>query len=258
MYEFLATSLSGGPVPQTPVLFLPNDTPPRLTEEAKAAIRKLEANLFVPRFDAKKVEEEYAAAQQLAEQEPEPKLIYGLVLAKAKRDVEALHVFDALKAEQPNHLLPPMGAAYLRFRRQDYSGGMVDILQLVNRLGPAAQAADEDKFATSVAGWAGRMREFSGTGASEQRRPPNTLLEQADTAARQLPEAQKRGYDQGRSHVQKLIVAVDKQIADTNDQTEQLRLQVKRKQLTEYLAFPFENLGRKVVDGMQDAGTPRR
>jgi serine/threonine-protein kinase len=258
LYEFLVASLSGGPAPQTPFLFLPDNTPPRLTEEARTAIRKLAANLLVPRFDAKKVEEEYSAAQKLAEKEPEPKLIYGLVLAKGKHDAGALQVFDDLKADQPKHLLPPMGAAYVRFHKQDFSSGMVDILQLVNKLGPAAEAADEGKFAAKVAEWAGRMREFSGTGASEQRRPPSTLLEQVDTAARQLPEPLRRSYDQGRAHVQKLILAVDRQIADTGDQTEQLRLQVKRKQLTEYVVFPFEFLGRKVLDGMQDAGPPRR
>jgi hypothetical protein len=57
--------------------------------------------------------------------------------------------------------------------------------------------------------------------------------------------------------VQKLMVATDREIADTANQAEQLKLQVKRKQLTEYVIFPFDILGRKVLDGMQDAATAR-
>jgi serine/threonine protein kinase len=251
LFEYLNASLSGA-VSQTPVLFLPDNTPPRLTEAAKKAIRHLGANLLVPRFDVKKAEEEYTAVRALSNNEPEPKLIYALVLLKAKKDAEGLKLFDELKTDQPNNLLPWMGAAWARYRKQDFSGGMVDLLHLIEKLGPQlSQAPDEERYLMGVAGWAGYLREFGSAGTSEQRRPPQALLDQVDTAARQLPDVLKGGYDQGRVRVQKMFVALDQQIAGTTDQSEQLKLQVKRKQLTEFTNFPFDATSRKVLDGMK-------
>lgn len=252
--EFLTASFAGSSAPQTPVLILPDNTPPRLTEEAKTAIRKLASNLLVPRFDMKKAEEEYAAAQQLAEKQPEPKLIYGLVLLKAKKEPDALHVFEELKPAAPDSVVPPMASAFLHFRKQDITSGILDLQQLLGKLTPSGDGAQEGKFEIALASWAGRVREYATAAAPEQRRPAQGLVDALDATAQQLPAACRQGYDQGRQHVRKMLATLDKEIADNVDQAEQLRMQVKRKQLTEYVSFPLEALSRRVLDGMQEPG----
>ncbi len=253
LYEFLVKQLSTGPTPQTPQLFLPNNTPPRLTEDAKKAIRRLASNLLTPHIDPKKVDDEYAAAQELSQAEAEPKLIFGLLLIKAKKDAEAIKVFDMIKGDHPDLFLPLMGATWSRFRKQDIGGGSVDLLHLLNKLEKASQAGSdaEQKYIVAVSAWAGRMREFAAAAAPEQRRPPQTLLDEIDASAKQLSEPARRAFDQGRAHVHKVTTGLDKQIADTADQSEQLKLQVKRRQLPEYAAFPFEAATQNVFDGMQ-------
>ncbi len=251
LYEFLTSALSGGPEPQTPVLFLPDDTPPRLAEEAKLAIRKLYGNLLVPRFEAASVEKEYQQAKQLAGKEPEPNMIYGLLLLKAKKDSDSLKIFDELKIERPEDLLPIEAAAWLRFRKQDYNGGSVDILQLLQKLAMPASASPADvRFNTAMAAWAGRLREYAEIIAPENRRPPHALLEQIDTAARQLPDEGRAAYEQGREHVKRVAGQVDREIAATGDNQEKLALEVKRKQLPNYVTFPTEPAAKRVLDGM--------
>ena len=249
LFEYLSTALAGDASPQTPTLFLPDDTPPRLTEAAKLAIRKLAGNLSITKPDLAKTQADFENAEKLAGKEPEAKLIYGLALLKMKKDVEALKIFDELKTEQPNHWLPLEAAVWLRYRRQDFSGGVSDLLQLVGKL--AASEAESANATQGVANWSGRMREFAATAASDQRRPPAAFFEQIDEAAGRLPAAAQAAYQQGRQHVKKVAGDFDKQIDDTSDKQEQLAIQVKRRQLTEYSVFPTDASARKLIDGMQ-------
>ena len=73
---------------QTPEEFLPDDRPARLSEAAKTSIRKLAAYLDKPAFNLDEASQEYDVALQASGAEPEPRLLFGLVLLKAKRDPE--------------------------------------------------------------------------------------------------------------------------------------------------------------------------
>jgi tetratricopeptide (TPR) repeat protein len=256
LFEYLLTSLANRPAagagdvaPQTPKLFLPDDTPPRLTEAAKSAIRKLASNLAMTKPDLAKTQGDFENAQKLLGKEPEAKLIYGLVLLKLKKDAEALKVFDELKTEQPNHLLPLEAAAWLRFRRERLVDGATDLLQLVGKLAP--QDGESPSVNNGVANWVGRMREFAATVAPESRRPPAAILDEIDEAAKRLPDDAQAAYEQGRRHVKKVAGEFDKQADEAPDKQEQLTIQTKRKQLSEYSVFPIDASGRKVIEGMQ-------
>jgi hypothetical protein len=250
LYQYLSTALAGDGSPQTPMLFLPDDTPPRLTEAAKQAVRKLAGGLALTKPDLAKTQKDYESAQKLVGKEPEAKLIYGLVLLKLKKDTEALKVFDELKTEQPDHLLPLEATVWLRsLHTNELAGGVADLLRLVSKL--ASQEGEASSAVQGVANWTGRMREFASTVAPEQRRPPQALFEQIDDAAKQLPVATRAAYEQGRQHVRKVAAEFDKQADDAPDKQEQLAIQTKRRQLTNYAVFPIDTSARKVVEGMQ-------
>ena len=75
---------------QTPALFLPDDTPPRLTEEGKGAIRDQLTYLARSRVEEEEAVQLYEAADKLAPDEPEPRLALGLTLIKARKLTEAI------------------------------------------------------------------------------------------------------------------------------------------------------------------------
>ena len=107
---------------QTPELFLPDDRPPRLSEAAKTSIRKLAGYTDQPKINLDEASQEYDAALQAAGTEPEPRLLFGLVLLKKKdRDKAAQH-FEIVKSELPDQLLPYAALAWLRMDKRAYPG----------------------------------------------------------------------------------------------------------------------------------------
>ena len=67
---------------QAPELFLPDDRPPRLSEAAKTSIRKLAGYADQLKVNLDEASQEYDVALQAAGDEPEPRLLFGLVLLK--------------------------------------------------------------------------------------------------------------------------------------------------------------------------------
>ena len=80
--DAMATAGKSLKLSQTPELFVPGDRSVRLTEDAKTAIRKLAADLDDDQARLQDIDEDYAAATQAADQEVEPRLLYGLLLLK--------------------------------------------------------------------------------------------------------------------------------------------------------------------------------
>ena len=66
-------------------LIQPDTTPPRLSDDAKAAIRRLAATVLKQRVDKSEVQSLMNAAEQLAPKQPEPKLVGAIALMKARR-----------------------------------------------------------------------------------------------------------------------------------------------------------------------------
>ena len=71
-------------VAETPNLVLPDAAPPRLSEEAKIAIRKLASLLEPAKPNVEAAKKEYEAASKLADKEIEPRVLYALALIKAR------------------------------------------------------------------------------------------------------------------------------------------------------------------------------
>ena len=237
---------------QTPRLFLPDDAPPRLSEEAKKAIRKLAAYLHQDRIDPLAVELEYSAADALAGGELEPKLLYGLLLLKARERSEASLVLDELSIDYPDLLLPVQGLAWMHFDKRTYERGVDQLVELVARIprpsDPAGPYPDE---AAAIFRWAGQLREFADVAEREAYRPPTSALETLDAAVAAHGQEAGRSYREGRDQTRSIVQQFDQRIL-TEDEAAQARLRVERRQPRSYASFPYDEAAQKTLAGLDE------
>lgn len=251
LFEYLLANLPGKGG-QTPELFLPDATPARLTPEAKVAIRKLAADLPGRKMNLKKAASDFDAALELAADQPEPKLLYALILTKGLKEKDAVKLIDELKASQPDLLLAMELGAWLHFRKQDYVAGTADLIQLLTRLSAAKPKSFEHAQAARLLEWAGRLREFAAIAANEQFRPPVGVLEELDAVVEKFPPRARHDYAEGRKHVEKRVAEFDKQIADEPDKSGTLKVQVSRKQLVNYATFPLDAASKSILSRLDE------
>jgi len=237
---------------QTPRLFLPNDAPPRLTEEAKQAIRRLAALLQKDRLDSLEIQLEYAGAEALSAGELEPKLLYGLLLLKARQRTEAAGVLEEIRLEHPDLLLPVEALVWLHFDKRTYARGMEELVELASRI-PKPKPPD-DPYPEEIAEifrWAGKLREFVETAERESYRPPQEALEQVDRAVEALGPAAAGHFQEGREHARQTLQRFDRQILAGNEAT-QARLRMERRQPRSFASFPYEEAIQKILAGLEE------
>ena len=153
-------------VAQAPELFLPDNRPPRLSDDAKAAIHRLAAYLGEDKIDLKGAQKEYDAAAAAAGKEPEPKMLWGLVLLKDKHRDQALKRFDQLRLEQPDLLPPLMAIAWARFDRRTYQAGVDGLAAVVAAIPPPKKPGQPYTDALEQTFfWIGQLREFAAVAA---------------------------------------------------------------------------------------------
>jgi serine/threonine-protein kinase len=235
---------------QSPELFLPDARPPRLSENAKKAVRLLGAFLRQNRADMEKVNLQYVTTEQLAGKEIEPKLLYGLLLMRAKQRDEAQRRFEEVGLERPGEITAGQAVAWLQFDRQACQAGVEALIELVNHIKVPKAAADPlSEDLRRVLFWAGELRQFAVEAAAEGRRAPETTGAKLDAAvAAHGPEA-GRWYAEGRAKTRATMAEFDKQIAGA-DETAAARIRIQRKQLLNYTAFPFDDALQRILAGL--------
>jgi len=237
---------------QTPRLFLPDDAPPRLSEEAREAIRKLAAYLHQDRIDTLAVELEYSAADALAGGEPEPKLLYGLLLLKARERSQASLVLEELSIDHPNLLLPVQALAWMYFDRRTYERGLEQLAELVGRIPRPSDPADPyPEEAAAIFRWAGQLREFADVAERDAYRPPESALEALDAAVAACGPDAGRSYSEGRDRTRSIVQQFDQRIM-TEDEAAQARLRVERRQPRSYASFPYAEAVEKILAGLDE------
>lgn len=256
LFRYLEQEMAkGGTGAQTPVYFEPNNKPPRLSVEAKDALRKLAAYAGQSKLDDQALTaagRQLKAALQLAGNEPEPRLLYGLLLIKMKDHKRALLHLESMKIDYPGQLLPVEGLAWLRFDKEAYEAGVRELTELVNRVPPLKKPGEAYPLDVQhVFYWAGQLREFAAAGALEARRASSETLAALDASVAARGTLAEQRYQQGRERSAKKMAEFDEQIASASakDGSED-RYRIERRQLNRYAEFPFERLVRQVVEGL--------
>ncbi|MGA2622089.1 MAG: hypothetical protein ABSF26_31235 [Thermoguttaceae bacterium] len=148
-------------VVQTPELFLPDDRRPRLSPEAKKAIRRLAAFVSQSKIDADEASREYKVAAGRAGKELEPRLLYGLVLIKLKDRDTAIQHFEELKNDQPELLVALEALTWLRFDKRSYTAAVNELAGLVGKVPkPKKPGEPYSPQGKHIFYWAGQLRQF--------------------------------------------------------------------------------------------------
>ena len=239
---------------QSPELFLPDDRPARLSEDAKTAIRKLASFIRQDKPAMAEIEAQYESAAQAAGKEVEPKSIYGLLLMKTKQNKqrdEAIKHFEVMQSEHPELTLPKQAIAWLQFERQAYDSGISALCEMIAQMPKPKVPPDESSEQTKLLfAWCGQLRDFAALAAVENRRASADSLSSLDAAiAAQGPEA-KDYYERGRAKTAKILADFDQKIAAATDEAERARLKVERRQLPRYVEFPFDQTLREILAGI--------
>jgi hypothetical protein len=254
IFEYLKSSFAGASAElgaaQTPALFLPDNTPPRLVDDAKQLLRRIAADLTGPQVDVAKGRDLYSQVLPLAPKEPEPKLLHAVLLWRGADAKEAKDFIDELKAVLPAEPLPWTLSAWQNFQQQAYPVGVADLTQLVARLKTPRKAGDPWPEPTLKSlQWCGTLRDFAGQAVTERRRAPPAALAALDNAVAKLGSEAANAYQSGRDAAQKVMKGYDGQIADeaTTD-SKRFQLRQERIKLANYAAFPLETEVQQVLN----------
>ncbi|NLY00288.1 MAG: protein kinase [Rhodopirellula sp.] len=256
LYSFVKQSMNSAAKSigqaQVPQLFLPDARPPRLTEEARAAIRKLAAYLRQDASEMTAVKTDYEAAQQLAGKEIEPGLLYGLLLVKARQRTEAIRHFAQIRLTHPDLPLPSQAIAWLEFDKRSYQEGLAELVDFVKRLPQPKKATDgyPEDVGRNLR-WAGQLREFAAGAADEPRRPPEPVLARLDSAVEALGAEAVQRYEEGRALARDVMREFDTKIAESNDNATLSKLRVERRQIGHYAVFPFDSAAQEILRSVE-------
>ncbi len=237
---------------QAAELFLPNDRPPRLSEAAKKSIRKLAGYADKPTINLEEASQEYDVALKAAGGEPEPRLLFGLVLLKYSRtsakgrDAAAQH-FEIVKNELPDRLLPYAALAWLRLEKRSFTLGARELTRMIEKI---PKPADPDKPAAPITPepfqWAGQLREYA-MGVSDPSRQLSDEVAALDAAVAARGAAAIALYSKGRRHSEEILADFDKKIELAVTDADKLTLGVNRKLLANYADFPISQYRDQVL-----------
>ncbi len=232
---------------------MPDDRPPRLSEDAKKGIRRLAAYLRQARIDVDTVTMQYSAVEELAGKELEPKMLYGLLLLKARKRDEAVGIFEEIKIEDPELLLPLQGLVWVQFEKRYYRSGMNALVDLLDGIAKPKKAdAPYPAEAQGALRWAGLLREYAAVAAEQRLRPPQQSLDAVDAAAAAHGRQATQFYQQGRDLVKKTAGEFDAKIAAAAGEAATAKLKIERRLLNSYTNFPFNELAKQVVAGLDE------
>ena len=234
---------------QVPQLLLPDNRPPRMTEEAKQAIRAMATGVRHNRVDVDESLRQYQATTKLANGQPEPKIILGLLLLKAKERDTALKHFEQLKAQQPDLLLSWQATAWLRFESRAYTAGVEELTALATKV----TKNSPNRYPREVQEmfhWMGELREYAALAAPDTWRPSPLLLASLDAAVSKHGESMRSCYQQGRSQVQDIVRHFDEDAEAATDDAAAAKIKINRRQILHYARFPIESMVQRCLAGL--------
>ncbi|QDU98015.1 protein kinase domain-containing protein [Lignipirellula cremea] len=234
---------------QTPLAFLPNATPERVSEEYKEAVRTVLGSLAQRTLD-EPVVKAYETAHKKTPDQPDLSIAYGLANLKHNRTAAAQKLFEQVRTSHPDRAAPYLALAWQNFMQKDYKNGIADLKSGLSHLDPAATGA-EAVFARYAWQLAGEMREFALQGAE----PPMLTKDVAPLdqfVIEHGPEATAL-YRTGLEGVRSEFTTIDKQIADLQkspleaDRTRVAGLKRDRKRLTYFSTLDLDAFSKYLI-----------
>ena len=236
---------------QAPELFLPDDRPPRLTEEAKKAIRELAVHARQSRINLDEAGGSFRTARKLAGTEPEPNILMGMILLRAKDRDAALKHFDQLKTDHPELLISWQAKAWLYFEKRSYSLGVQELAQLASKIAklqkPTAAYPD---LTMEMFQWIGQLREFAATAVPEALRPAPALLESLDKTLTSHGRSAQECYERGRTQTRTVLNRFAQDTETAENDAVVVKIKVERRQLVHYASFPVDFVADQCLKGL--------
>lgn len=255
LFEFVdeqVASIAKASDAQAPVLFLPNSVPPpRISAEAKQAVRTILANLNRTKLDTLMLTQEYEKAAPLIGQHPEAKLAYALVLHRHRKLDEAIKPLEEIRLSSPQVWPAHQLWSWIQFTKRNWLSGLTGLTQLAAQSKPPKDAEYREDM-LRLFEWAGAMREYATlvAGAGDNA----AVAQQAgrlDTAMEQQPPAALLRYQQGRKYVQTTFDAYSKQI-EAAGASDQPKLRLESRLLTSYVNFDTDEAQAQLVERMNE------
>lgn len=245
LHEYFRAAAGGASLIE---LFLPNTNPPRITDDAKEALRRLAALMGQPKIDPGEVRILSLAASKLAPKEPEPKLLAALVQLDAKQHAEAIAGLRELLIERPATPLAWEASAWAKFEKRSYAEGLADLTQLLRHL--PADAPEETML--RVLPWIGRLRELSAVALPADRKPPVAAIAALDSAVAARGAKASELFEQGRGAAREVLADFDRRIAAASEASEIPRLKLERWQLRHHASFSCQAAAQEVLAHLDD------
>jgi serine/threonine-protein kinase len=253
LFEYLDARMQELDARQTPALFLPEtEIPPRLTAEARQAVRDLLSQLNRTKVDSEQLGTLLKAAADLAPKAPEPRLAYAMVLYKLKRYEDAERPLDDVKLAHPQALAAHELSVWVHFTRRQYVSAMAALQQLAAELPHPKPAEPYSEDALRLFEWTGRLREFvSLEGVVSE--DPRLLLYAGridELVEKHRPEARSE-FQAGRMHVQTAYADLQTRLAAAKDEQLQARLRLESRQPTSYASYSLPDSATRLLRGLE-------
>ncbi|HOA53406.1 MAG TPA: hypothetical protein PKI05_14225, partial [Thermogutta sp.] len=137
----------------------------------------------------------------------------------------------------------------------DYNGSVNELNAFVQNWEASQVKTDPGQIVTQLDGskvfhFIGQLREFAERVSEDAERPSSVVFQNLDNGVKQLGESLAQAYTDGRTQIKELLDRFDQELSRAADQATAVKLRYERRQLGRYTAFPFEEISRQVIAGL--------
>ena len=222
--------------PQTPIRFLADDRPPRLTPEQRETIVGLMEGLASPRF--KEVyRERYNESQSLLENVPDGDVVFGLVTLKHNLTADSKEIFRRVITHFPKSPIAYQALAGQEATGREYSMMMTHLIRMVEVLPEFSEPIDK-AYASSALFMAGALRQF----VLQTPKVGWTLqqVKSLDDVVLSRPQAWQDAYREGINSARALREQLSAELESTTDVAMKRRLETELGRSSTYSALNIE------------------
>ena len=185
------------------------------------------------------------------EKEIEPRILYGLLLIKAKDHEAAIKHLEELKSRQTGPGVPLAGHRLAAIPEAELYDGDERPAGIAYEDSQARQGgATIPRKSSSSSPGSASLREFAALAEEEKYRPAADLLASLDAAVADHGGEADRFYQEGRDHSHQIAEDYDQKLAAAPDGFESSGFKVERRRLVHYADFPLKQYVQDVLAGL--------